>query len=474
MLDTVQKTIEQFHMLESGNGVVLGVSGGADSVCLFMILQELAEVMDLKLHVVHVNHLLRREADEEESYVREICNQYHVACHVFRKDIAAYAEELNCSVEEAGRIYRYDCFEEVCRQNHCDKIAVAHHENDRVETMLFHMVRGTGLRGIGSIPAVRGRIIRPLLYCSRQEIEAYLADKQIRFYNDASNASEEYTRNLIRHQVIPQLEKVNPQAVRHMTELSETAQEYWEYVEREARKAQQECVSRVAQGMEWKKEQMQEFPRVLQRHIVYRVLTEVSGSAKDWEQFHVEQVLDLQNKSVGKRVNLPYKLEAIRSYDGVRIQKELADENEQEPFIDNGLVQSVEITINGVTVIPQVGRVECHVSEWTGEDEISKKLYTKMMDYDKIYGTLCIRNPKPGDYFIINQEGERKKLSRLFIDKKVPKEQREKQLVLAAGQQVYWIIGMRISEDVKVDVSTKRVLEITFQYEKEYEGEYNG
>ncbi len=305
MLEQVKRTIEEFHMIQPGDKIITGVSGGADSMCLFHVLLTLSEELDIRLHVVHVNHLLRKEAGEEEEYVRTVCIQNGIPYTVFQRDITAYAGELGCSLEEAGRVYRYECFEAVCRQEKGQRIAVAHHLNDRAETLLFHAVRGTGMRGLGSIPAVRGRIIRPLLSVSRQEIEAYLAEKQIRYYQDASNHSLDYTRNILRHQVLPVLEQVNEKALCHMGGLSDLAEEYWSYVEEQAERLEQNAVIRCGDGMELMQTAAEGQPKLLLRHLVYRMLVQTAGSARDLAQEHVEQVLSLMNKPVGKRVALP-------------------------------------------------------------------------------------------------------------------------------------------------------------------------
>lgn len=464
MIKTVRRTIEQFAMLENGETVVLGVSGGADSMCLLAVLKELAVEWNLQLHVVHVNHQLREEAEEEEAYVENICGKWKVSYHGFRKDIAAYAKEQKYSVEEAGRRYRYECFEDVCKQVGGSKIAVAHHKNDRAETLLFHMIRGTGMRGLGSIQPVRGNIIRPLLEVGRHDIEKYLKEHQIKYYDDCTNFSDEYTRSRIRNRVLPQLEEMNDQAVRHMAEVAENAREYWEYVENQAAQEEARLVMDMGDGECLIPFELSECPELLQRHIIYRTLTKQSGQEKDWELQHVKRVQELLKNTTGKQVALPYSLMAYRTYDGVLIKR-----NQQE-VVDSTGMEPVPLVINGTTILEGFGLLECQVLPWESEGEISKKVYTKMLDYDKIKDTLCVRNPLPGDYFVVNEGGDCKKLSRYFIDQKIPKEQRERCLVLAAGQQICWIIGMRISEDLRIGENTQQVIKITFQHE----GEANG
>ena len=437
-VDEIDQYIRKQHLLEPGDGVVIGVSGGGDSMCLFSVLQELQSVWRLRLHVVHVNHMLRKEAAEEEAYVQNQCQKHRIPCSIYRKDIAAYAEQLGY-----------------------EKIAVAHHRNDRVETMLFHMVRGTGLKGLSGIPAARGRIIRPLLAVSRSQIDAYLQEKQIHYYTDETNLSCDYTRNYIRHQVVPALEQVNDRAVEHMAELADRANTYWQYVEHQAEEWETKCVCALPHGEKliWQEDPEQE---LVLEHLLYRMMTRVAGSAKDLEQQHVEKLRELLTKPVGKRLSLPYGMAAVREEEGIilwdRKHNELDDKNEEKPH------QEYRVEIPGVTELGETGRVICRILDYTEDMEISKKLYTKMLDYDKIYDTLCIRTPREGDYFMMNQQGGHKRLSRFFIDQKVPADKRASTLVLAQGSQILWILGMRISEDMKITSSTRRVLRIEFQY----------
>lgn len=463
LLEQVRRTIETHQMLQQGDGVVIGVSGGADSMCLLAMLQELKQEYSLQLQIVHVNHKLRAAAEAEAAYVEDICRQWSLPCTVCAKDIHAYAKEMGMSVEEAGRTYRYACFEQVRKETGCQKIAVAHHADDRVETLLFHMSRGTGMRGLGSIPPVRGRVIRPLLSVSREEIEAYLRMQKIRYYIDESNLESEYSRNYIRNQIMPAIRTLNERAVEHMSEVSELAQEYWEYVEEQAKKLENICVKQTEQGLELQTLEFMQAPELVRKHLVYRVLSQAAGSAKNLEQQHIQQVLELFEKAEGKQVMLPYHLMAVRIRGGVRVCDKTVKAEQTEAI-------RIPITIEGRTVAAGRGILECRLEEWDSNLEITKNLYTKMFDYDKIYGTLCLRTPESGDYLVIDTQGRRKKLSRFFIDNKVPGEQRSRMLVVADGSKICWVLGMRISEDIKVTETTSRVLVLSYQCKGEEHG----
>ncbi len=474
MIDKVRMTVEQYHMLVDGDKLVIGVSGGADSVALFMALLELRQEYSLELAVVHVNHMLRQEAETEENYVRALCEQADIPCMVYRKDVAAYAKELNCSTEDAGRRYRYSCFLEAARKiydsdsGHGDKfavkVAVAHHMNDRVETMLFHMVRGTGLKGLRGIPAVRQQddteipVIRPLYQVTRQEIERYLKDRNIVYYTDVTNTCNEYSRNRIRNQVIPALITVNQQAVSHMSALSEQAEEYWSYVERQAVQYEQEN----GISNEILIQSLLEQAELLQRHIIYRQLVRISGHAKDWEEKHVYMVLELAEKEGGKSINLPYQMQVTHCYDRLIFGAKQNEWNFGKKYISK-TIEPVLIQTDSDVFIEGIGTLNCLTMNIECMVEISKKIYTKMLDYDTIKDTLYLRNPMPDDYMIINGQGARKKLSRIFIDEKVPRVERSRILVLAAGSQIIWIPGIRIGENVKITEKTVRVMQLDFK-----------
>lgn len=467
LLAKVRETIIQFQMLTEGDTVVVGVSGGPDSICLLDVLDRLTEDFSIRLQVVHVNHMLRQEAQEEEQYVETLCRQRKIPCRIFHEDMKVYATENHWSIEEAGRNYRYECFEQVLEQAESNgRIAVAHHQNDRAETMLFHLTRGTGMKGMAGIPAVRGNVIRPLIRVNRQEILQYLEERGLRYYIDVSNASDDYSRNRIRNQVIPTLETVNAQAVMHIANATEVAEEYWRYVETEAEREEAGCVKNLENGVLLLEQPFRSYAALLQKHLIYRAMYRVSGTAKDLEQIHVEQIQHLFERQAGKRISLPYNMVAVRTYDGIRISTESNSVKTGEGAGWN----PVSVRIPGETKVPGLGSLFCKQMSMQSDIEISKKCYTKLLDYDKICGALSIRMPKAGDYLIVDAQGRRKKLARYFIDNKVPQDERAAMPVLASGQQVFWIIGMRISEDVKVTEETRQLLQIEFQFE----GERNG
>ena len=223
----VKTYVEKFHMIEPGDTIVLGISGGADSVCLLKILSKWKESWGISLKAVHVHHQLRgKEADDDEAFVRRLCEGEGIVCQVFHEDVQGIANREKKGLEEAGRLARYRCFTKVCEEVGGGKIALAHHQDDLAETMLHHLVRGTGIAGLCSLKPVSGNRIRPLLCLGKEEILAYLEEAGQSWRTDSSNLEDDYTRNRIRHHVLEELKtEVNPQAVRHMAQLSEELEE---------------------------------------------------------------------------------------------------------------------------------------------------------------------------------------------------------------------------------------------------------
>ena len=245
LVEKVNEYMQEHHMAQAGEKIVVGVSGGADSLGLLTILSELAEYFQYSLVVVHVNHGLRgKAADQDQSFVEKTCKDKSIPCYSFHVDLKRFARKEGMSEEEAGRYYRYQCFEKVRREVDGDKIAVAHQREDVCETILFNMFRGTGIKGLTGIPPVRDVIIRPLLCVSRAEIENYLQRKGLSWRTDETNLTDAYTRNKIRHNILPYVEEhINPSAGQHIQEMAGLMRDISLYLDRQAEAAFDQCVS---------------------------------------------------------------------------------------------------------------------------------------------------------------------------------------------------------------------------------------
>ena len=451
MYQKVKAYVKKWHMLQKEDSVIAGISGGTDSVCLLFMLLKLQKELGFALMAVHVNHGIRgAEAERDEAYVKRLCRQWNVRLKVYRENVPAYAKEHGMTEEEAGRDIRRTCFCKVLKEWGGTKIALAHHENDNVETLLWNLCRGTGIRGLGGIAPVNDVWIRPLLCVKRREIESYLKKRGISYCTDTTNADRRYMRNRIRMDVIPYLEDcVNTESVSHMGKTMERMYELEQYILEEVGQYKESCTGwkngrRIIRQTEYTK-----IPKALRDNVLHEILCETAGRRKDIEEVHVQMLRDLFTKQVGKRIDLPYGVTAIRTYEGVRFEKNIpeasyaGDENE---------LFSIRV-----------------FDREPGNVTFPEKIYTKRFDYDIIKNTVKIRHRIAGDSIVINRYGGRKKLKQYFTDQKIPQEDRDKIWIAADGDEVLWIVGYRQSQKYQITEKTTKILEIQY-----YGGEENG
>lgn len=472
------KSIEQFHMLQPGDRVIAAVSGGADSVCLLTLLCGLEKEWELSLRTVHVHHGLRGgEADRDAAYVEGLCRTLGVPVKVVHVNVRQYAGEQGLSEEEAGRILRYEALEREAAAWESEseerrtsqeeggrrppsgavKIAVAHHGDDQAETILHNLCRGSGLAGLGGMQPVNGRIIRPLLTMGRQDILNWLAARKLEFCQDSSNWSDHYTRNRIRSQLIPVIEsQVNTGAVDNILRLGRIAAQADACLRDQARQWIQSHVIPLGEETAAKlpggrrsslgipADQFRAQADILRSYTIYLLLCEMAGGARDLTAAHVDQVMELFEKPVGRRISLPGRIWAVRSYEGV--------------ILENGISQGQSDARQGQSgdkVLPSA-QITCF--SYKKGMEIPKNQYTKWFDCGKIKGAPVVRNRETGDYITL-ADGCKKTIRRFMIDEKIPKEQRNLIPLLADGKHIMWIIGYRISEYYKIGPDTTRVLQ---------------
>lgn len=469
-MEKVEQFIKQYDMAGAGDKIITGVSGGADSVCLLFMLCALRKKLGFTLAVCHVNHGLRGEAaDRDEKYVEEICRRLDIPCRVFHENVELISRKRKQSLEEAGRQARREAFETMCRENGGTKIAAAHHRDDNAETVLMNIARGTGIRGLCGIRPVQGKWIRPLLCLSREETEGWLERKNIPYCTDDTNHDDEYTRNRIRHHIIPALrEQVNQGAALHLDSLSFQAREIWEYLEAGADEAWKRCVTEEASEdgkirILINAEKIGKTPAAVRKLLIHRCICRTAGREKDIQAVHVRDVLELFEKQPGRSVRLPYRVEAVRVYEGVAFSRR-SEEADCVPAGESPEEFSLELKIPGETVIPGTGRKICCVilgpEAAFSAKEIPQKSYTKCFDYDIIKHGLSARYRRPGDYLVIDGNGRRQKLKAFFINEKVPADERGRKLLIADGDHIIWIPGMRMSRAYQTGEQTKRILRI--------------
>ncbi len=454
--------VNRLSMIEKQDKIVVGVSGGADSVCLVLVLQEAVEKLDCQLEVAHLNHGIRdREADRDALYVEEFCKVRKIPFHLKKVNTLQVAKEQGLTVEEAGRSLRYEFFTEVAEKTDANKIAVAHNKNDNAETILLNLMRGTGLKGLTGIPPVRDNVIRPLLCVEREEIEAFLQEKDISFCMDSTNLGEDYTRNRIRHNLLPYMtEHFNGSVVDAMNRAGENLRQVAEFLEEQVKAAENLYVKEISDGcrVEILAEAFGKLPKAVLSEILANGFEKVAGSRKDFAEKHRDMLFALADGESGKSVNLPYGVVAGQEYGKIILEKtsgflERGDFCMEVPLengrIDLGRGNYLEITVEDRDVCQK-------------DETFSENKYTKWFDYDIIKSTLQIRNRQTGDYIAVTKDGGTRKIKDFFINEKIPRRYRDEILLLTSGSEVLWVIGYRMSEAYKITGHTKKVLKVRY------------
>ena len=457
----LEEFVEKNDLIHRGDAIVIGLSGGADSVCLLHLLSELSGDWGLSLRVLHVHHGIRGgEADRDAEFAEKMAAGMGLPFCLVREDVPRLARERGLTVEEAGRAARYERLEEYREKTGADRIAVAHHRNDQAETVLFQLFRGSGPRGLAGIPAKRGFIIRPLLFAGRDEIREYLGSRGIPWLQDSTNGDLSYSRNRIRHDILPRAEEgINRQAARHIAATAEKMAQWCRYIDRAGEKAFEAIVANEGDIWYFSTERFKEEDPVIRAEILRRILERLIPGAKDIGQAHYDQMMALAGAEPGKRVSLPGGVQAEKEYGRMLFYKKKDVRKAASGVSITCRIPSTHIVKEGLRISLEVRRREDLPSK------IPQKDYTKWFDYDMIKSSLVVRNPREGDYFVLDSLGNRKRLNRYYIDRKVPRHLRGEQLVLADGSHVLWAVPDRVSEAYKITDYTKMVLVVTMEGE---------
>ena len=456
--ERVRAFAEKNRIFDACSLVVAGISGGGDSMAMLDLLQRMQKEYGYELRVVHVNHGIRgEEAERDQKLVEKICNDRGICFQAYVYDVPALSVQWKNGLEEAGRKVRKESFcKEMEKADGVDSgrkmIALAHNKNDLAETMLHHLCRGTGLRGLSPMKPRKDGIIRPVLCLERREIDEYLKERQIPCALDSTNLEDEYTRNRIRHHLIPVLEsEINERAVSHMTETAELIGQAETYLSEQgkslAEKARTKKKCFLFEDDFFKKEE------ILQKYAIREAIEQLAGHCRDLSMLHIKKVIDLYGSRTGTMISLPFAILAERTYEGIRLsvkKKETKKEKNEYRLPVPGEMECM------------YGKFETKIFAWS-DQKICEKKYTKWLDYDKIKYDISVRTRREGDYLIVNSAGQRKKISRCMIDEKIPRELRDEIPLAAVENEILWLVGGRINERYKITSETKNVLEIKYQ-----------
>lgn len=457
----IKRTVKKYSMLESGDTVVVGVSGGPDSMALLAFLHQMQDHYNLQLQVAHLNHGFRgKEALKDAQFVHDMAQRFGLPCAIKTVDVPSFKKKSTLSSQEAAREVRYQFLEEVRKRCNASKIALGHNADDQAETLMMWLLRGTGLQGLGGIPPVRRGIIRPLIETTREEIETFLTEKNIPFVVDSSNQNPDYLRNKLRQQLFPLLkEHYNPQLVKRLAKTASIVRLDNEYLDSITQAMLEDIiVSRDSTSAVINRTALLALPVALQVRCIRSVLEKVKGNLKRISATHCNAILKIvSNDKPSKVLQLP---------DGIRVEKSYQQLKLTRP-------QSAPLPFHySFTAIPdrvriqEIGR-EMHFAIVEGNDHasIDNNARVACLDEGKVVMPLTIRNVKPGDRFQpLGMEGE-KKIKDFFIDEKVSLPERRRIPLVLCKEVVVWVGGMRIDHRLRVTKNTRKMLTIALQSE---------
>lgn len=460
MIEKFLSTINEHNLIEKGDGVVVGVSGGPDSICLLHLFWTIKDEYELKLYAVHLNHQFRGlEAEKDAKYVKTFCDNLKIPSFIYTKDVSDYAHKNSMTDEEAGRELRYSCFYEIANKKNAKKIAVAQNMNDQAETVLMRLMRGAGIDGLTAIDYKRDdRIIRPLLDVERDKIEKYCEENKLNPRIDKTNQESIYTRNRVRLELIPYIEKhFNKNIKSTLCRTAKHLREDSDFINIIASEAYNEVVMETEEEVRIDCNKFKEFHSAIKNRIIRKGIRSISGELKDVESRHIQLILEfIQNGKTGTKIDLPNNISGVLEYETLILKKSVASEKQKDfeykmPIGKKLFIDELEVSIS--TRVLNISEVEDH----------SKEKYKKYLDFHKVTKDIIIRNRRNGDSFVPLGMSGRKKLKDFFIDEKIPREKRHKIILICDGEEIMWIVGYRISNKYKIDKKTKKVLEIKYE-----------
>lgn len=450
------KFIKEKNIVKSGDKILVGLSGGPDSVCMLNLLCSIRDEEKIEVAAAHINHMLRgEEADKDEEYSKRLCESLGVRFFSKRIDINKYALETGKSSELAGREVRYDFFNEIINKINFNKIATAHNANDQAETILMRIMRGTGLEGLGGIPVEReGKYIRPILFMKREEVEQYCKENNLNPHIDATNLERIYSRNKVRLDILPYMKNnFNPNIVETINRMALLLQDDNEFIEGEVSKAYKDNCFEKENGIVISKNLFNIHSAIVTR-VIRKALFKINKSNYDMEMKNIEDIIELSNLGTNKRVDLPKDIYAENVYGDIIIRK--------KEYIKNKL--SNELTLNKKDILHNEVIFDEYIINFdvVNNKDIKQENdeVVKNFDYDKI-NNVTIRYRKDGDRITpLGMKGS-KKLKDIFIDMKIPKEKRDEIPLIQFNDDISWIVGIKMSDKFKITKETKHILKVS-------------
>jgi len=458
VLAKINRTVDEHKLLEKGDSVLVALSGGPDSVALLHILAGLKRKYRLKLQSVYINHNIRkRAAKKEEQFCQDICDRLKIDFHIISEDIPSLAKKMRKGVEEAARDFRYRTFEDLAARLLVDKIALGHHLDDRAETVLFRIIRGTGKTGLRGMPVRRDKFIRPLFDVTKDEILAYLRQHRLSYCLDQSNMSADYDRNYIRNRLLVEIRShLNPAVDRALINLSETAGEDEAFLDEYVAARLRRSIRKTVGGkIELDLNRFNRYDKWLRRRLLRHCLTELSTSGLAPDRAVVDR-LDEFCRSGRKSLSVPEKLQAVLADDKLVI------------FRRGPHSYAFPLSAGSVCRLTTLG-LDIRMSVYDNRRESlvrRRRSRSALLDYDRVQPPLTVRNIRPGDRFPPLGLRGTKKIGDYLTDRKVHTVYRDEIPVVCDAEGIIWLVGYEIADRVKIDESTRKVLRIEFSRRK--------
>ena len=469
----MHRFIVQHKMIKNGETVLVAVSGGADSLALLYGLHALRTQLNCKLHVVHLNHCLRPDADVDAEFVQQHAARLELPCTLQRVEVPRLAKQWKLSVETAGRKARYQFYESVCTEVSATKVALGHHQDDIAETVLMNLIRGSGATGLKGIPPVRDiKFIRPLAGSTRQNIETFLTSIDIVPRYDVTNADTNYLRNRIRGELIPQLVRdYNPKIKTGLSRTADVLGAESEYLDTAAREALETCrIQGPDKNVVLNRVKFRQYHIAVQRRILRQSVSEMLGDVSDLYFAHCEAMLNLVEGNAPNTVlALPNDLRFRRAYQQLIFErKPVATESFTYPVTTIG---KTSIAILNTEITAELGDVESR-----GTPILPDGKFEAIFDYEKLRKVfserssetvpLIVRNRRQGDRFQPYGMRGTKKIKDFLIDAKVPRHERDSIPLLVCGDEILWVIGYTTSESFKIIPDTRQYLYLHYVSDK--------
>mgnify|MGYP001290601962 FL=1 len=444
LIKKIKKNISENSIIDEKDRILVGLSGGPDSIFLLYILHN---YFNNQLIIAHINHKLRGvDSDLDEKFVRTISQKLKIPLYVIREDIRKLSNENKKSIEEVGREVRFSFFDKTLKVENFNKIALGHNLDDNVETILINFIKGSGTKGLIGIPEKRDNIIHPIINIKKEEILKFLEENKIEYRVDKTNFEIDFLRNKVRNYLLPIIEKeFNKNFKEKILSLSNILKVEDRFLDNLVENIKNDLMEFEDDFIKIDNKKFQKLDLSLKRRLIRKAIDYFNRDLREYPLEHIDKVISLENKKTGKEIELPFNLIAVKDKNKIIIEKKGVEiPNFYIEIPDIGLYELAGMKIE-LTLVEKISKV--------------KDIFTSFFDYDKIEFPIKFRKPKFGEKFKPLGLKEEKKIQDFFVDNGIPKSVRwNLPILLDKKDDILWIVGVRISDDYKVTNLTKRVI----------------